>query len=58
MTLDIYAGLIADDLDTVADQLDRAFAKLNLDPWIGSGSPGGLDVEVPFRTEESGVLKS
>ena len=31
MTLDRYAGLFADDLDTVADQLDRAFAKLNAD---------------------------
>jgi hypothetical protein len=30
MTLDIYAGLFA-DLDTVADQLDRDFAKLNAD---------------------------
>ena len=29
MTLDIYAGLFADDLDTVADQLDRAFARTN-----------------------------
>jgi integrase len=31
MTLDIYAGLFADDLDAVADRLDRAFAKLNAD---------------------------
>jgi integrase len=31
VTLDIYAGLFADDLDTVADQLDRAVAKLNAD---------------------------
>jgi integrase len=31
MTLDIYAGLFADDLDTVADQLDRAFVKSNAD---------------------------
>jgi cytochrome c peroxidase len=29
MTLDVYAGLFADDLDAVADRLDRAFAKLN-----------------------------
>ena len=29
MTLDIYAGLFADDLDAVADRLDRAFVKLN-----------------------------
>ena len=31
MTLDIYAGLFADDLDVVADRLDRAFVKLNAD---------------------------
>jgi hypothetical protein len=31
MTLDIYAGLFADDLDAVADRLDRAFLKLNAD---------------------------
>jgi integrase len=28
MTLDIYAGLFADDLDAIADRLDRAFVKL------------------------------
>jgi integrase len=31
MTLDVYAGLFADDLDAVANQLDRAFGKLNAD---------------------------
>jgi hypothetical protein len=31
---DIYAGLFADDLDTVADQLDRVFAKLNADEML------------------------
>jgi len=31
MTLDIYAGLFADDLDAVADRLDRAFVKVNAD---------------------------
>jgi hypothetical protein len=31
MTLDVYAGLFADDLDAVADRLDRALAKLNAD---------------------------
>jgi integrase len=31
MTLDVYAGLFADDLDRVADQLDQAFTKLNAD---------------------------
>jgi hypothetical protein len=29
MTLDVYAGLFADDLHAVADRLDCAFAKLN-----------------------------
>jgi hypothetical protein len=31
MTVDAYAGLFADDLDAVADRLDRAIAKLNAD---------------------------
>jgi integrase len=31
MTLDVYAGLFADDLDGVADQLDRAYTRLNAD---------------------------
>jgi hypothetical protein len=38
MTLDVYAGLfaddldgVADDLDGVADQLDRAYTRLNAD---------------------------
>jgi hypothetical protein len=31
MTLDLYAGLFADDLDAVADRLDRAVVKLNAD---------------------------
>ena len=31
MTLDIYSGLFADDLEAVADQLDRAFARTNAD---------------------------
>src|SRR4029434_1280963 len=29
ITLDVYAGLFADDLDGVADQLDRAYTRLN-----------------------------
>jgi integrase len=29
MTLDVYAGLFADNLDEVADRLDQAFANLN-----------------------------
>ena len=31
MTLDVYAGLFADNLDEVADRLDQAFVKLNAD---------------------------
>jgi integrase len=31
MTLDIHAGLFANDLDVVADQLDRTFARTNAD---------------------------
>lgn len=31
MTLDVYAGLFADDLDQVADRLDQAVAGLNAD---------------------------
>jgi hypothetical protein len=36
-TLDVYAGLIADDLDAVADQLDPAFTKLNADQTRTAG---------------------
>jgi hypothetical protein len=32
ITLDVYAGLFADDLDAVADLLARAFAKTNAGP--------------------------
>ena len=31
MTLDVYAGLFADNLDEVADRLDQAFTNLNAD---------------------------
>jgi integrase len=31
MTLDVYAGLFGDDLDTVADLLDRAARKADAD---------------------------
>ena len=34
MTLDVYAGLFADNLDEVADRLDQAFANLNADGWF------------------------
>jgi integrase len=40
MTLDIYAGLFADDLDTVADQLDTAFVKSNADQMRTSALEG------------------
>jgi integrase len=38
MTLDIYAGLFADDLDTVADQRDRALARTNADQMRTKGA--------------------
>jgi len=41
MTLDIYAGLFADDLDAVADRLDRAFVKLNADRCGPNGARAG-----------------
>jgi integrase len=51
MTLDIYAGLFADDLDTVADQLDRALAKLNADQMRTERSPKRPDqAALPFET--------
>ena len=48
---DIYGGLFADDLDTVADQLDRAFAKLNAEemrakPPVKSGQ---IDQRYPSK---------
>jgi integrase len=56
MTLDVYAGLLADDLNAVADQLDRTFTKLNADqrrvPQLGP-QPSGRDLagqyEAPIR---------
>jgi hypothetical protein len=41
MTLDVYAGLFADDLDAVADRLDRAIAKLNADQMRTEGARAG-----------------
>jgi integrase len=40
MTLDVYAGLFADNLDEVADRLDQAFANLDADQvrTLGDGS--------------------
>jgi integrase len=37
MTLDVYAGLFADNLDEVADRLDRAFASANADDRRSTG---------------------
>ena len=31
ITIDVYAGLFADNLDEVADRLDQAFTNLNAD---------------------------
>ena len=41
MTLDLYAGLFADDLDAVADRLDRAVVKLNADQCGPNGARAG-----------------
>jgi hypothetical protein len=39
MTLDVYAGLFADNLDEVADRLDQAFASANADQMRTKGAP-------------------
>ena len=50
MTLDVYAGLFADDLDAVADRLDRAFAKLNAGQMQTEGRPNRSNQAVlPFE---------
>jgi Phage integrase family len=50
MTLDISAGLFADDLDAVADRLDRAFVKLNADQTRTKQRTGRSDqTELPFE---------
>ncbi len=50
MTLDIYAGLFADDLDAVADRLDRAFVKLNADQMRTKRRTSRSDqTELPFE---------
>ena len=38
MTLDVYAGLFADNLDQVADRLDQAFTNLNADQMRTTGA--------------------
>jgi site-specific recombinase XerC len=51
MTLDGYAGLFADDLDAVADQLDRAFTKLNADQMRTARRPSQSSQGVlPFES--------
>ena len=50
MTLDIYVGLFADDLDAVADRLDRAFVKLNADQVRTERRTSRSDqTELPFE---------
>jgi integrase len=50
MTLDVYAGLFADDLDRVADQLDRAFTKLNADQMRTARRPSDANQNLlPFE---------
>jgi hypothetical protein len=57
MTLDIYAGLFADDLDAVADRLDRAFVKLNADQMRTKQRTSRSDqTELPFENPpEQGI---
>lgn len=38
MTLDVYAGLFGDDLDTLADRLDDSAAKARAD-YLQTASP-------------------
>ena len=40
MTLDVYAGLFGDDLDSVADLLDEAVAARDAD-YLRTGTSGG-----------------
>ena len=50
MTLDVYAGLFGDDLDTVADSLDAAARRSGADILRTIGS--GADV-VPLPTKRA-----
>ena len=43
MSLDIYPGLFADNLDDVADRLDQAFTNLNADQVRTTAAPVGRD---------------
>lgn len=43
MTLDVYAGLFADDLDSVADRLDAAARQADADFSRTTDAPDGLD---------------
>ena len=47
MTLDIYAGLFADDLDAVADRLDRAFVRLDADQMRTKRRRRSVQTELP-----------
>ena len=49
MTLDVYAGLFGDDLDTVADPLDRAARKADADSLR---TKPGVVHELPFAAGE------
>ena len=57
MTLDIYAGLFADDLDAVADRLDRAFVKLMRTRCGPNGARADSDqTELPFENPPNRAL--
>jgi hypothetical protein len=49
MTLDVYAGLFGDDLDTVADLLDAAGRKASADRMRTGGTHGRV---LPFASGE------
>jgi len=42
MTLDVYAGLFADNLDEVADRLDQAFQGMSADQVRTFGPSSGV----------------
>ncbi|MGA3486807.1 hypothetical protein ACK8GG_02195 [Micromonosporaceae bacterium DT55] len=48
MTLDVYAGLFGDDLDSVADLLDEAVAARDAD-YLRTGTSGGGVVDLGKR---------
>ncbi|GGM49540.1 hypothetical protein GCM10011608_38140 [Micromonospora sonchi] len=52
MTLDVYANLFEDDLDQVADRLDRAAARAAADSARTDGAGPDLDAARPARRQQ------